>query len=270
MKKTLFLFIILPLCVYSLDEKPWLGDPWEFTLSSDFTYSRYRRVQDAAVQLPQASNDRLLSFDLGVAPWETIDVQMEVEFANTPRQRWGLRSGAIQARFAWMDDISGDPISLTTGVIVRGVSGNSRRDVSSPYHAPLDMELNAAAGKEWSQEAFFGMRTWGLLGVGTGNQGMPWTRAIGAFEKNWDNHHRLGVLTEGYFGFGTKHHANTDHFNGWGKFHHQSIDLGVFYQYHFDLWGDISLSYDYRVFARVFPENVNFFTLSYKLPFSFF
>ncbi|MBS0650556.1 MAG: hypothetical protein JSR93_05285 [Verrucomicrobia bacterium] len=257
-----------PVLASSLETKPWFGSVWEFHFSSAYTYSRYHRVQDASVQLSHPSNDQLLRFDLGVSPSEMWDVQAEVEFINTPRQSFSYRSAAAQARVQWLNDIAGDPVSWTTGFNIREVSDKSLHDVSCPYHAIVDFELTTALGKEWSKGPYWTARTWGNLGIGIANEGSPWLRGLWVFEKNWDNRHRAIFFTDGYFGFGTKQHVNVKHFNGWAKYHHQSIDLGLGYQYHFDLWGDITLSYARRIYAHTFPEQVNFITIAYQVPFS--
>ncbi len=264
------LLLFAPTLLCSLETKPWFGNVYECIFDASYTYSRYSKVQGAAVQLRSPSNDQRVALDLSIPPSEMWDVQAEIEFVNTPRQSWGYRSAAIQGRARWLNDICGDPVSLTTGLNVREVSSKSLRDVSSPYHAKFDIELNTAVGKEWSEGSHWTMRTWGFAGVGIGNQGSPWITALGVFEKNWDDHHRTLFFAEGYFGFGEKEHVNVKHFHGWGRFHHQSIDLGLAYQYHFHLYGDITVLYAHRVFAHVFPEHVNFFTIAYKIPFSCF
>ncbi len=254
--------------LFSLETKPWLGNLGEFEFASAYTYSRFTRVQDARVQPHGPSNDHLLRLDLKVTPSAIWDVQAELELTATPRQSFGYRSAAVQGRVQWFNDIAGDLVSWTTGLNVREVSGVSLRDVSSPYHAYLDIELTSAIGKEWSKKAYWVARTWGNLAIGMGNQGSPWISALWVGEKNWNNRHRAILFADGYVGLGIKQHVNVDHFHGWGKFQHRSIDVGAGYQYHFDLWGDLTLSYAYRVYARTFPEKVSFLTIEYKIPFS--
>ncbi len=261
---------VAPVIVSSLETRPWFDSVCEFSFATEYTYSRYHHVQDASVQLTHPSNDQLLRLNLGFTPSEIWDIQAEIEFVDTPRQRFSYRSAAIQARILWFNDIVGDPVSWTTGLNIREVSDKSLSDVSCPYHAMVDFELTTAIGKEWSKGPDWTSRTWGNIGLGTANEGSPWLRGLWVFQKNWSNRHRAIVFAHGYFGFGTKQRVNVDHFNGWAKFHHQSIDLGLGYQYHFDLWGDITLSYARRIYAHSFPEHVNFFTIAYEVPFSVF
>ncbi len=264
------LLICCPFSAFTLQTKPWLGNKYEFDLESVFIYSRYRKVEGASRQLTRPSNDYDLFFDVGFTPYSTMDVRAEIELAETPRQNFNWRSAAIQARYQWLDDISGDPISFTTGVNVRAVPHHSLRDVSCPYASYANYELTAAVGKEWSQEGDWVMRTYGYASIGIANHGSPWSQALATWQFNWQDTHALFLFGLGDFGFGDKQHVNVHHFNGWGKFLHQSVDVGIVYRYCTGIWGAISVSYAYRVFAHNFPEHVNFFAVAYTLPFSLF
>lgn len=84
-------------------------------------------------------------------------------------------------------------------------------------------------------------------------------------------HHRLTLFSEGYFGFGKTRRVNIDHFRGYATIFHQSIDVGILYAYKISsIWGEISLAYSYRVFAKDFPANANTWIVQYNFPFSMF
>lgn len=273
MKKCVIIVISLIYLVepaWTFSTKPWLGDVYAFEWDAAFTYSRYHKVQDAAVQLRHPSNDKLYALDLSFTASDNIDFQAEMELADTPRQSFGWRSVGLQGRYLWLNDVEGDPCSLITAVNVREVSRVSVRDVSSPYHYYLNFEMNTAAGKEWSSNGRWTLRTYGLGALGQANRGSPWLKGMGIFETNWCDRHRLLCGLEGYFGLGKKKHVDVDHFHGWARVHHQSIDLAIGYSYHMQIWGTLGLRYAYRLFAKNFPERVNFFTVFYNLPFSFF
>jgi hypothetical protein len=260
----------LPLTGNALEVAPWFGNIWECNFTGNYTYSRYSRVQHGDPDLKSPSNDQRFGFSLEMPLAPTWDLELEIEFVDTPRQKWGMRSYAGQFRYLWLDDVSGDPISLTTGFNVRGVSSHSLSDVSSPYHSNVNFELNTAAGKEWSKRAFWRMRTFAFAGVGIANHGSLWVRALAAFEGNYVDKHRYQLFANSYWGFGPDRAVNVNHFHGYAKIHHQSIDIGAGYSYLFDFWGSLTIDYAFRVYARSFPEYVNFFALTYKLPFSIF
>lgn len=260
--------ILLPLSCFSLATKPWLSDLFEADLVSGYTYRHYANVQGAIK--PIVSNDQILSLGLGATLSTYFDAELELEVANTTHQSWGMRSGAIQMRYLWLDDVIGDPISFLTGFSLRDVSKRNLRDVSCPYAARINSELFSAVGKEFSDGVNWTTRIYAWLAVGIANQGSCWMRQEICYEKNWRNHHHIKLFLQGDFGFGDLRQVVVDHFNGWAKYHHQSIDLGIYYRYQLDYYGTFSISYAYRVFARTFPERVHCLTLLYCFPFCLF
>jgi hypothetical protein len=270
MRMRKFLLLCLPVSLCALEIEPWFCDIWEFTLTPSYTYGRFHKVQNGHHQLKSPFNEHILAFDLAVPPSPNWELNADVEFADTTQQSMGVRSGAFQARYLWLDDVQGDAVSLTTGLSARAVSGRSLRDVSCPYHSHANFEATASIGKEWDQGFDWHTRVYGLGAVGMGNQGYPWTRAFMTFEGNLHHAHRLGVFAEGYLGFGNQERVRIDHFHGYAFIRHRSLDVGLQYTYAFEIWGHLTFAYSRRVYARSFPENVNFFTVSYMLPFSLF
>ncbi len=253
----------------AFEEKPWFGNQWEFRLDTAYTYSRFTSVQNALQPLKSPSNNQDLLFDLGFCPEDGLDVETEVEFAHTPRQLWARRSVGIQARFRLLDDLIGDPVSLSIGGSLRLVANNSIKDISSPYAARWNAEIHTAIGKEWSSGPSWRMRIYGLGTIGQGNRGSPWTRARLALANNEEDGKEVEIFAEGYWGFGSQQKVNINDFHGWGKIDHSSVDLGVGYHQHFPVWGTLGIDYAYRVYARSYPKAASTLTLFYKLPFSF-
>ena len=273
MKKWLsFAALASPLVGSALEVKPWLGNEWEFQFDAAYTYSRYPNVQNGHPALRSSSNDQLLTFDLGaVVLTPKLDFQLEAEFSDTPRQKWGVRSTAAQVRYQWLDDIPGDDfVSLTTGANVRLVARHSLHDVSCPYHSDVNVEVNASVGKEWSRRTSWSWRTFAFGGVGIANHGSPWDRCCAVFEAHFTGSQVIKVFGEGYFGYGDKTRVNIDRFKGWGFIAHRSLDIGAGYRYIFDLWGELELSYACRVIAKSYPQGEQTIQLTYNLPFSFF
>lgn len=262
---------LAPLALSAFEAKPWFDELLEFRLDSAYTYSVYSHVQGAHPPLQHTSNDQLLRFDLAVSPLEFLQAQAEIEFADTPRFAWGMRSTGAQLRRQFFDDITGDPFSLTSGLSVRYVPTRALSDVSTPYHAPWDFALTTSIGKEWSNGGpYFSFRTFGQIVIGMGNRGSPWLDFLAFFQTNHNDAHRLNVIAASSIGLGGQRTIDIDHFGGYARIQHRNIDLGVGYHYHFNVWGELGIDYTYRVYAHLFPERVNFLTASYSLPFSFF
>ena len=269
MLKIAALLCTLSTCLSALDTKPWLGPVYGLELETGFSYSWFSKVEGASVQPNSTIHNRNIFADLSFTPIETIDVQIEGEFGRTDTINWSLRSGALQVRKWLLDDISGeDPVSLTCGVNVRGVPDHFLKSVTTPYASEFNAELTASIGKELSCGPYWFARTWGFLSVGQGNRGYPWTRALLVGQYNLCDIHRFTLFTESAIGYGPKQHVDVNHFRGWGKYQHQSIDIGASYGIRLGVWGILTATYAYRPFAHNYPENMNFCMISYSLPFS--
>lgn len=270
MKSAILGLFLAPTLLYSLERKPWFADFLETRLVTEIEYNRYRYVDHAKEQFSSASNDKGVLVGLGMSPYMNWDCDVEIEFVNTPRQPFSYGNAAIQGRYLFLNDTIGDPVSLSAGVSVREVSARSVRDVSSPYHYYCNFELSGAIGKEWDRGPNWLYRSyaWGALGMA--NKGSPWARSYLAVECNIQDRHQIALFGDGYFGFGNQKEVDTYNFHGYASIHHQSVDLGISYKYRFPLWGSLLFSYERRVYAFSFPQDVNFFFLRYELPFSFF
>lgn len=264
------LLLSLPITGFAFDQAPWFGLPLEFYWETAYTYSEYSKVQNAVEPLRHTSHDHLFNFGLGASLSAVWDGGIELEIADTPRETWGTRSFGAEIRHLWLDDVMGDPVTLTTGAIFRYVPRRSLRDISTPYHAQSNFELNGAVGREWASGEFWHFRTFGYVATGIANRGSPWLDVHLAAGFNQEDRFQYEIFSRGYFGFGDQREVNIEHFNGYAKIHHQSVDVGVNFRYLTEVWGSFTFEYTRRVFARSFPENVNFFTIRYVLPFSFF
>ena len=146
--KTLLALLSISSLGLAIDQKPWFGDIYEFRADGGFSYSYFNEVQGAIKQPSEASNNYLTFVGMGFTPDESIDLDLDLEVVRTPRQNYSFRSGALQARYRFLNDIAGDPVSVVAGFNMRGVGSKSVKDISSPYASYLNFELTGSVGKE--------------------------------------------------------------------------------------------------------------------------
>ncbi len=270
MKKLTFLAITLPLTCFALEEKPWYGNLCEFNFRTGYEYNFFNKVDNATPQLNRRFNTHVLDWSLGVTVPPTWNWEMELELADTTDVSWGYRSFAFQIRKLWFDDICGDPSSLSTGIVYRDASNRMRRALSTPYHARANFEFQTSFGKEWSCGPSWVFRTYGVAAVGQGTQGSPWLRGDLFLWYNYEDCHQVRLFARSYFGLGNEETVFLNNFDGWGDIRHQSIDIGASYRYFFSIYANLRFDYLYRVYARSYPERVNFFIFTLQVPFSIF
>ena len=253
-----------------MEEKPWFNELLEFHFLPQYSYNFFDQIDRSQPKFKKTFQTHVLNLGLDVTVPDTWNWEVELEFADTTRVDWGYRSTALQVRKLWLDDVAGDPISLCSGFVYRDSSSRMRRAFSTPYHARANFEFNTALGKEWSQGPCWIFRTFALAAIGQGTKGSPWFRGDLFFLWNLQDCHAFRLYMQSYIGIGSKETVKTKHFNGWANIAHRSIDLGASYAYRFGVYGSLRFDYLYRVFARSYPEKVNFFYFTYDFPFSVF
>lgn len=265
MKKLLLLFF--PCFLFGFELQPWYPTVGEFNLRSAYSFCYYPSVSQGR---PYHSHDHRIDLNLGVQFWSNWDVELESGFLHSRRLNWGTERVGLQLRHLFLDDVAGDPISLSIGLQGFYVPTRSLRDVSVPFHAQGNLELGAAVGKEIDKTYNWLFRFWGFMGVGMANRGAPWIRSLLMAEMKFKENHVLKAFTESYIGFGHRHRVCANDFNGYGKIAHRSIDLGLNYTYLFRIWGSLSFEGAYRLYAHSFPKHAVSARLEYRLPFSLF
>lgn len=263
-----WLLLFCPCFLLGFELQPWYPTVGEFNLRSAYSYRYYPSVSQAAPSYH--SHDHRIDFNLGVQFWPNWEVQLETDFLHSKKLNWGTEAAGLQLRYLFLDDVAGDPISLSVGLQSIYAPTRSLSDVSVPYHGQANFELGAAIGKEIDKTYNWLFRFWGYLGVGQANRGAPWTRPLLVAEMKFHQKHVLKAFAESYLGFGHRHRVRVDHFHGYGKIAHRSIDLGLNYTYLFRIWGALSLEGAYRVYAHSFPKHVATARIQYCLPFSLF
>lgn len=270
MHRTFFLLVLFfSNLIYSLEKSPWFGDVFEFHFLSKYTYSHYSKVNGALIPLEKPSNDHLLHFDLSFSPTPQWSIDSDLEFIKTTRHEFNFSTVAFQARYLVKDDVIGDPVSLCIGANFRVVSSESLRDVSVLYHANVDFEGNAALGKEFSNAEYWRFRFWAYASGGIANRGSPWVRGEASIEGNLQEKKKWAVFLAATQGFGREEKINIYDFYGYGSARQRNLDVGLRYGNRLGVWGTFSFEYKRRIVAELCPENVNFFSISYLLPFCF-
>lgn len=266
--RALLISALLPLTSFALEVQPWFGDVYEFHLLSSYAYGRFHKVQGGRPQLDSVFQTNVVYEGLDFTPSPEWSIDADIQVAATTQMPFNFRTGAIQARYLWLDDIIGDRVSLATGFSIRATPTYALHDISCPSRANVDFEGHFSIGKEFEATDSWFFRLWAYGAVGHGNRGSPWVRAIAAIETNINDLHKFALYGDGTNGYGRHSHINIDHFDGYAKIRNKSIDLGIRYGYRVGVWGTVRFEYTRRLLAKACPAQVNNWIFSYLLPFS--
>lgn len=252
MRKLLCCFLCLPVFISATDLSPWTG----------YDVELHPRVTPVVQKYPSHTNV-LMGFGIE-GSYDVWQVDFEVNVARTHKRELSLDDVRLTARYQLLNDILGDPVTLTAGLTLINTTRQTLHDPDLFHKGLVEGELHVAIGQEISCQEYWTTRVWGAGLLGIANRGFPWVRLIGAWEKNWWNQNELGVFADFLCGFGNKS-FHPHHFHGYGSVHHQSLDVGVSYKIYWDC-DVITLGYSYRVFANNYPKNVSTFLLNLMIP----
>lgn len=256
-----------PCVLQALDLKPWFGNPFEFEVRPKYVYQNFNKVNTAAGDLSYASNDHFVSLDVGMAIFGNWDAQVEVVAAQTRAHSFNFDCARIMGQYLWMDDVIGDPVSLTTGITLCQATTISLHDLGSFHHGKFEGELHVAVGREATCGSTWSSRWWVIGGLGLADVGSPWWRLDGVMEYQVCRGQYLEAGLYSLWGLGHSPLTGVTGFQGYGPIDHRSVDVGVAYIYRFDIWGSLKLGYRRRLYARNFPERVNYAIIEYLFPF---
>lgn len=270
MKFWFFLFpIFFVSIVFGLEEQPWFGNVYEFNFLGKYSYAYFNKVNGARTQLNETIHNHLLYLDLQFPFSSQWSVDADFRLATTTNNPFHFSSTAWQLRYLWLDDIVGDIFSLATSLNFRITTPKGLKELISYYHGDVDLEGNISIGKEFAPKPNLLVRFWIFGAVGIANKGSPWIRGDAALESIYDDNHKWAIFFESLSGYGRREHINPNDFKGYASIRHEALDLGLRYGYKFGYWGTLGIEYKRVLFARCSPRNINYFTLSYLLTFSF-
>jgi len=265
------ILLLLAFCsnLFAFTDKPWFAEPYSSVGNFSYEFNYYPSIANQSGSKYSSANN-YLQFDVSVAFFDDVDIEAEVEFDATKMKAFGFESIGVSARKGYLNDLQGDFISLALGGNLRIVPPNRLYDPSTPYHNVANLEVNLSLGKEWHDYFDWHYRSWAFFALGEANKGYPWVRFDYHLQGNVRNTMEWELFLLSYFGLGGHSTIDLETFKGYYNVEHQSIDLGLTGSYVLGIWGKISLSCAYRVFAKSYPQYSTSAILTYTFPFSFF
>lgn len=274
--KCLCAFCFFPFFLFATELKPWLDTCFQIQAKGSALLQNYQQIYTPRKTIRHHAFDQFYTLSAEVAIPDcflsdnmnnAMSAEIELTVANTRRQHPNLDNIRLTGRYQFLNDIIGDPVSLTAGLTITQAFKNALFDVSSFHHGLIEAEATLSVGKEIPCEQFWATRCWGFLGCGIGDWGTFWLRGYAACEKNWCDVQQLRIFIESMYGFGQQNIHKPTHFRGYGKIKHRSVDLGFRYSYFFDYGSSLRIEYAFRPYAYNFPTFANLLEISFIYPF---
>lgn len=258
------LLLLLPSLCFATDRSPWTGNPFEFVSRVRYTFETFNKIE----QIPFHTDNHYLNLALLGTGWPSFDLEGQIQVAYTPYSGFFFDYGEMAGRYVWLDDVAGEPLTVTTALAVFGASKRSVLDPSTPVTGQVGGELQALIGKEWSLCGDWISRHWLMGAVGLAHQSSGWLRWRVATERHFCLCHTVWIDVGGRIGLGDHPMPAIEQFTGYGPIDYRSIDLRAGYRRDVGNCGEIELSYLYRLYSENFPDQLHRVAVEILIPFS--
>ena len=258
-------FILLPLFLCATEYAPWFDRVLEFEARGSAAYQAFNSVDSKGRSRSYKTRDLFSNLSLALAI-PMASVELETLLARTHHRTFGFDNFKFTGRYLWMDDVVGDPASITSGLSLIFPYKRALHDVSSFHHGIFELESHVAVGKEYDCWDRWQFRHYGLFIAGIADRGSPWLALRYFAESRVLDRYSVQCFIRGLMGLGWRR-LHPHHFQGYGAVGHRSIDGGIRLSYQFDFEGQLFVEYVRRFYARNFPKDVNWVQITYLYPF---
>ncbi len=264
------IFLISPFVLIGTDFAPWYPRYLELQPQISYNYQSYKKLNTKQGLKHTVSRDHLLNFSLAGA-YRVYAVEIENNCKETSHSDASHHSRfadiRLTGRYQLLDDVVGDPVSLTMSLTGIQASQSAVKDISYFYHGLSTLEGHVSIGKEIECREYWLSRLFTVVGVGLADRGSPYVRGHVVWEHNgWDKH-IVTVFTHTLWGLGSKNLNLNQRFHGYGSIKHHSIDTGIKYTYILESGLTMSAHYARRCYSLNCPHAVNFLGLTLLYPF---
>jgi hypothetical protein len=248
---------------------PWFPPPLEFQGRMSYLYEHVREVESPQGSFLSPSDNSTMHLGLSLTPWPYWNLEADLLMTRASDIPFSYEAALLTIRYAWLDDISGDWITLVTGTTLSFPGERFLHAFSFDYHGNVNAEFHATVGKEWAHGNDWRFRIWGLAGYGVANRGNPWVHGLGVIAYKPCRCLDGALFSEAVYGLGRHTIIPNAPFEGYASIGHQAIDIGGMLNYEICYFGTLTLLGWYNVHARNFIENYWGAALSLLVPFSF-
>lgn len=267
-----FFALIMTSCLFSLpligtDLKPWYGNLYSIDLEGTCRLQQFQKISTKCGTIKRPEFDAFYDFSALMVVKEDLTAEIEISALDSRQRLFGFDAFRLTGKYFWLSDVTGDPVSLATGITLSKIFSAARRNIATFDHGGIACEAHVAIGKELSCEQFWTSRTWAVLGLGIADVGLPWLRANLVWERNWWEIHQLKIFAKSLWGFGQRDLNLKCSFQGYGSINYQTIDVGFCYGLRLDNDALLSVAYAYRVYGKNCPINANSLQLEIHYPF---
>src|SRR5689334_5856548 len=137
LKKIFFAFLLLPAYAISTELLPWTERDLEIQSRVTYILQTFDRVSAPHGPTRYPSNDHFLTLSLPLS-FMQWSVELETTASKTRHHTFNMDNAKLTARYQWLDDVIGDPVSLITGISITEIFKVARHDIGVFHHGSFE------------------------------------------------------------------------------------------------------------------------------------
>lgn len=262
------LFLLCSAELVSVQNKPWLGNWLEFEASIFQTHAESHTVDTLKGTKHKFLHQDRTTASLEFMPYVDFSTELELNVAKTQKEPYGFESVKGACRYRLLNDLRGDPVSLTAGLVASLSTPTRVRDLSSTAHGVFEAEARLAIGREFGLQEESYYKAWGLAKGGIASSGAPWIGAEVHLERVFLRNHHIDLFLRAEKGLSSNKLHHLSDFHSWSRIGYQYEELGIGYRLKEIGLGSFYIEATTRLHARFCPKHTWSARLGFIVPFS--
>lgn len=262
---------LLLLCsseLVSVQNKPWLGNWLEFEASIYQTHAQSRTVDTATGTKHKRLHQDRTTASLEFMPYVDFSAELELDLAKTQKEPYGFEAITASCRYRLLNDLTGNAVSLTAGLVTSLSTPTRVKDLSTDAHGVFEVEARLAVGREFVQQEGSYYKAWGFAKTGVASSGAPWIGIEVHLERVFLQNHHVDLFFRAEKGLSSNKLHHLSDFHSWSRIGYQYEELGLGYRLKEIGLGSLYLEATTRLHARYCPKHTWSARLGFIVPFS--
>lgn len=252
----------------AMQTQPWLGNWLEFEASIFQTHTESSHVDTSHGKKPHFLHLEKSTASLEFMPLENLSTEVAIDLAKTHKESYGFEALTFGSRYNLLNDLVGDPVSLTAGLAFTLSTAHRIKDLSSTENGIFQTKLNIACGREFDYSDSGYWHLWANGYLGAASSGSPWLGAELHIERAIVDTHYFDLFLQAEKGLSPHKLHNLCSFQGYSKIGYQYEEISLKYSYKKVALGSCFLQVTKRLHARYCPTDSWSVMLGVDIPFS--
>lgn len=262
------IFLLCTLELSALQKQPWLGNWLEFEASIYQTHSQSRSVDTANGSKHKFLHAERTTASIEFMPLVDFSTELELDVAKTQKEAFGFEAIKASCRYRLLNDLTGDPVTLTAGLVTSLSTPTRVRDLSSQSHGVFEVEARLSLGREFAIHDKSYYKAWGLAKTGIASSGAPWIGLEAHFGPVIHEQHYLDLFFRAEKGLSSHKLHHLSDFHSWSRIGYQFEEVGLSYALKDVPLGTFYIEATKRLHASLCPKHTWSLRLGVDIPFS--